>query len=140
MVRITDRIKEISMLSLRPMQLMLVGFALLTTFTILYTSRGTIRPYSDISHIHPYILAAIFLLYAGSTAYSSLTLSRSLYAKVLRYSSSTLGILIWSIVFAAEVVVQRTGASLLSIGPACMEAWALAQLISKIHDTDRRAL
>jgi len=140
MVRIRDRVKEISMLSLRPMQLMLVAFATLTIITILHTSHSTFRPYSDLSHIHPYALAGIFFVYAGLTAYSCLTLSKSFYTKMLRYSSSSLGILLWSIVFAAEVVTQRTGASMLSIGPACMEAWALAQLISKIHDTDRRAL
>jgi predicted membrane-bound spermidine synthase len=133
-----NRLADILVLSLRPAQLMLCVSAFFMAVAIYFEHIARDAEY--ISFINPWLVVVIFTAYSVSSAYCCFVTSKSKYDLVLRNGSAGLGILLWSLSFVVEMLSHDFDTMVIHVMPICAEAWALAQLASRVRDLDRRAL
>jgi hypothetical protein len=133
-----NRLADILVLSLRPAQLMLFVSAFCMAIAIFFEHVASGIPL--ISFINTWLIIAVFVAYGTSSAYCCFATTKSKYDLAIRNTSAGLGILVWSLSFATEMIMHDFDTMVIHLMPICAEAWALAQIASKVRDLDRRAL
>jgi predicted membrane-bound spermidine synthase len=133
-----NRLADILVLSLRPAQLMLCAAAFGMAFSIL--GIHVLHHAQYLPFISNWIIVALFGGYGSASAYCSFVTKRSKHDELLRKLSASVGIGLWSIAFAVEMLTHDADSMVVHVMPICAEAWALAQIASKVREQDRRAL
>jgi len=135
---IKTRLADILMLSLRPTQLMLSAFAVMMLVAILF--QHAIPGIAYVPSVSSYWAVGLFGLYGALSAYCGFAVTRSPRCVTVRYGSSFLGVVLWSLVFAAELANHDSDSMIAYLMPICIEAMVIAQLTAKVREQDRRAL
>lgn len=133
-----NRLADILVLSLRPAQLMLSAAAFGMAASILVAH--VLHSAQYLPFLNTWIIVVLFASYSGTSAYCSFVTARGKHEEWIRKVSSGLGILLWSIAFAVEMLTHDADSMIVHVMPICAEAWALAQIASKVREQDRRAL
>jgi len=135
-----NRIGDILMLSLRPAQMMLSTSALIMAMILFMEGGQLVQPYTIHTHLNPYIASSLFLVYGCVTMYLVLAIQQSTILKAIRYATALTGLVLWSSALVLELIMNPVPSTVLHVMPILAEVWAIAQLMSKIREMDRRAL
>lgn len=139
-----QRLGDILLLSLRPVQLLLAISAVVVAISvaITYTISGPIVVdlYSYCITINVWIAVIVFSTYAGLSLYCSMVVYRAGTDSIVRYSTTITGLALWTIVFTLEVLLNFSTLVGLRIIPIFAEGLIIAQLMSDVRSQDRRAL
>lgn len=137
------RLKFLLLMPLKPVQLMLAVTSITTLLSLLVSNGHLNYLFTD---IHGYgnatrvVLASLLVVYALLNTYCCISIRHTRVSKLIRYTATLLGILIWSFCLTLELTIDSWSTTFLPIIPILAESWALAQLISKVREADRRAI
>lgn len=137
---LNKRLGDILMLSLRPAQLMLATSAAVMALIFFAEGGDAIQPYADHLYVNAYVAAAMFLVYACASLYCSMSVKKHKHTVKFRYITAFTGLFLWTIMLALEMLIDKAPSTVLHAMPICAEGWVIAQLMSNIHEQDRRAL
>lgn len=135
-----QRLGDILLLSLRPVQLMLAISAFVVAIFVLLSGAAASSLYSLYVTTNAFVVVIMFIVYAGLSLYCSTTVYRVGVNQWTRYGTTIVGLVIWTITFILEVLVESTPLVGLHIVPVLAEGWILAQLMSDVRSQDRRVL
>jgi hypothetical protein len=139
-----QRLGDILLLSLRPVQLLLAvsAFVVAISVAITYTISGPIVVdlYSYHITISVWIAVLAFSIYAGLSLYCSMVVYRAGTDSVVRYGTTVTGLVLWTMVFTLELLLNFSTLVGLRIIPIFAEGLIIAQLMSDVRSQDRRAL
>lgn len=127
-----NRIADILILSLRPSQLMLS----LAAFVLAVVANIDVFAYP----IDSWLVTLLFGLYGVANGYCGIVTTKTTIVQRVRYSTAMFGVCLWSVALAIEISTHDITSVVIHILPIITEAWVIAQLSSKVRDTDRRAL
>lgn len=139
-----QRLGDILLLSLRPVQLLLAvsAFVVAISVAITYTISGPIVVdlYSYCITINVWVAVIAFSIYAGLSLYCSMVVHRAGTDLVVRYGTTIAGLVLWTTVFTLELLLNFSTLVGLRIIPIFAEGLIIAQLMSDVRSQDRRAL